>query len=167
LYFSRRQGGFVLRLTYLLLTFLFSFGLFFWWRWWGLAQLWLPLVDDYKGILEEELSSFIGNPISIGQIRVDSDGDDMLWVLENLQLTERSGQSPIQIRQLALTVDWRESLRTLRLQPAEIRLEGVEFILRQQANALPDIQGLTFPLPGQKNTVLNIERQCPHQVEYH
>ncbi|SEA34014.1 TIGR02099 family protein [Thiothrix caldifontis] len=163
MYFSRRQGGFVLRLTYLLLTFFFHWAIFLV-ALVGLAQLWLPLVDDYKGILEEELSSFIGNPISIGQIRVDSDGDDMLWVLENLQLTERSGQSPIQIRQLALTVDWRESLRTLRLQPAEIRLEGVEFILRQQANALPDIQGLTFPLPGQKNTVLNIERQSPIRI---
>ncbi|MBO0615202.1 YhdP family phospholipid transporter [Thiothrix fructosivorans] len=163
MYFSRRQGGFVLRLTYLLLTFFFHWAIFLV-ALFGLAQLWLPMVNDYKGILESELSDFVGNQINIGQIRVDSDGDGLLWVLENLQLTEPSGQSPIQIRQLALTVDWRESLRTLRLQPAEIKLEGVEFILRQQANALPDIQGLRFPLPGQKNTVLNIERQSPIRI---
>lgn len=163
MYFSRGQGGFALRLTYLLLTFFFHWAIFLV-ALVGLAQLWLPMVNDYKGILESELSSFVGNQINIGQIRVDSDGDGLLWVIENLQLTEPSGQSPIQIRKLALTVDWRESLRTLRLQPAEIKLEGVEFILRQKANALPDIQGLSFPLPGQKNTVLNIERQSPIRI---
>ncbi|MDQ5770405.1 YhdP family phospholipid transporter [Thiothrix subterranea] len=164
MYFSRRQGGFVLRLTYLLLTFLFHWAIFLV-ALVGLAHLWLPMVDDYKGILEQELSSFVGNPISIGQIRVDHDSEDLRWVLENLQLTDdTSGQSPIQIRQLSLTVDWRESLRTLRLQPADIVLEGVEFILRQEANALPEVQGLRFPLPGQKNTALNIERQSPIRI---
>ncbi|WML90873.1 DUF3971 domain-containing protein [Thiothrix lacustris] len=163
MYFSRRQGGFVLRLTYLLLTFFFHWAIFLV-ALVGLAQLWLPMVNDYKGILEAELSGFVGNQINIGQIRVDSDGDDLLWVIDNLQLTEPSGESPIFIRQLALTLDWRESLRTLRLQPAEVKLEGVEFILRQSANELPDIQGLRFPLPGQKNTVLNIERQSPIRI---
>lgn len=163
MYFSRRQNGFVLRLTYLLLTFLFDWAIFLV-ALVGLAHLWLPMIDDYKGILEQELSSFVGNQISIGQIRVDHDSEEWRWVLENLQLTEASGQAPIQIRQLSLTVDWRESLRTLRLQPADIVLEGVEFILRQEANALPDVQGLHFPLPGQKNTALNIERQSPIRV---
>jgi uncharacterized protein (TIGR02099 family) len=153
----------VLRLAYWLLTFLFHWTILLV-ALLGLARLWLPMVNDYKGILESELSRFVGNQINIGQMRVDNDGDDLLWVLENLQLTEPSGQSPIQIRQLVLTVDWRESLRTLSLQPAEIKLEGVEFILRQQAHELPDIQGLTFPLPGQKNTVLNIERQSPLRI---
>ncbi|UOG91430.1 MAG: hypothetical protein L3K52_14690 [Candidatus Thiothrix sulfatifontis] len=163
MYFSRRQGGFVLRLTYLLLTFFFHWAILLV-ALVGLAHLWLPMVDDYKGILEQELSSFVGNPISIGQIRVDRDSEALRWVLEDLQLTDASGQSPIQIRQLSLTVDWRESLRTLRLQPADIVLEGVEFILRQEANALPEVQGLRFPLPGQKNTALNIERQSPIRI---
>ena len=163
MYFSRRAGGFVLRLSYLLLTFFFHWAIFLV-ALVGFAQLWLPMVNDYKGILEAELSDFVGNQINIGQIRVDSDGDDLLWVIDNLQLTEPSGESPIFIRQLALTLDWRESLRTLRLQPAEVKLEGVEFILRQKANELPDIQGLRFPLPGQKNTVLNVERQSPIRI---
>ncbi|OQX13221.1 MAG: hypothetical protein BWK73_12580 [Thiothrix lacustris] len=163
MYFSRRQGGFVLRLTYLLLTFFFHWAILLV-ALVGLAHLWLPMVDDYKGILEQELSSFVGNPVSIGQIRVDRDSEALRWVLDDLQLTDASGQAPIQIRQLSLTVDWRESLRTLRLQPADIVLEGVEFILRQEANALPEVQGLHFPLPGQKNTALNIERQSPIRI---
>lgn len=164
MYFSRRQGGFVLRLTYLLLTFLFHWAIVLV-ALVGLAHLWLPMVDDYKGILEHELSRFVGNSISIGQIRVDHDSEELRWVLDNLQLTDdTSGQSPIQIRQLSLSVDWRESLRTLRLQPADIVLEGVEFVLRQEANSLPEVQGLRFPLPGQKNTALNIERQSPIRI---
>ena len=163
MYFSRKRGGVVLRIAYLLLSFFFHWAIFLV-ALVGLVQLWLPMVNDYKGILEAELSDFVGNQINIGQIRVDNDGDDLLWVIDNLQLTEPSGESPIFIRQVALTVDWRESLRTLRLQPADVKLEGVEFILRHQANALPDIQGLTFPLPGQKNTALNIERQSPIRI---
>ena len=92
------------------------------------------------------------------------DSEKPRWIMQDLQLTEPDGHSPIHIQQLVLTLDWRESLRTLRLQPADIQLEGVEFILRQAANQLPEVQGLHFPLPGQKNTALNIERQSPIRV---
>lgn len=163
-FFSRRtQGGFVLRLTYLLLTLFFHLAIFLV-ALVGLANFWLPMVEDYKGLLEKELSDFVGNRVSIGQIRVDRDSQDPRWILEDLQLIEPSDQSPIHIQQLALTLDWRESLRTLRLQPADIELEGVEFTLRQEADALPTVQGLSFPLPGQKNTALNIERQSPIRI---
>lgn len=164
MYFSSGQGGFVVRLTYLLLTFFFHLAIFLV-ALVGLANFWLPMVDDYKGILEKELSDFVGNQISIGSIRVDRDSEDPRWIMENLQLTEPSGQSPIHIQQLALTLDLRESLRTLRLQPAEIQLEGVEFVLRQEAEGLPTVEGLQFPLPGQKNSALNIERKSPIRVD--
>lgn len=85
-------------------------------------------------------------------------------MIDNLQLTEPSGESPIFIRQVALTVDWRESLRTLRLQPADVKLEGWNSSCATKPNALPDIQGLSFPLPGRKNTALNIERQSPIRI---
>jgi uncharacterized protein YhdP len=154
------QGGFVLRLTYLLLTLFFHFAVFLV-ALVGLANFWLPMVGDYKDVLEKELSSFVGNQITIGRIRVDRESPSPRWVLENLQLTEKSGTAPIHIQRLALTLDWRESLRTLRLQPADIRLEGVEFILKQEGDKLPEVQGLQFPLPGQSNTALNIERKSP------
>lgn len=158
-----RQGGFVVRLTYLLLTFFFHLAIFVV-ALVGLAHYWLPMVDDYKGILEKELSDFVGNQVSIGRIRVDRNSEEPRWIIENLQLTEPDNFSLIHIDQLALTLDWRESLRTLRLQPAEIQLEGVEFVLSQQPDELPEVRGLSFPLPGQKNTALNIERKSPIRV---
>jgi uncharacterized protein YhdP len=154
------QGGFVLRLTYLLLTLFFHIAIFLV-ALVGLANFWLPMVGDYKDVLEKELSSFVGNQITIGKIRVDRESENPRWIMENLQLTEKSGYAPIHIRQLALSLDWRESLRTLRLQPGDIRLEDVEFILRQEGENLPEVQGLSFPLPGQSNTALNIERKSP------
>lgn len=163
MYFYRGQGGFVLRLTYLLLTFFFHLAIFLV-ALVGLAHFWLPMVGDYKEVLEKELSSFVGSQISIGQIRVDPDSESPRWIMENLQLTEADGYSPIHIQQLALTLDWRESLRTLRLQPADIQLEGVEFALYQQSGSLPEVRGLRFPLPGQKNTTLNIERKSPIRI---
>lgn len=164
MYFSSGQGGFIIRLTYLLLTFFFHLAIFLV-ALVGLANFWLPMVDDYKGILEKELSDFVGNRISIGSIRVDRDSEDPRWIMENLQLTEASGQSPIHIQKLALTLDLRESLRTLRLQPADVQLEGVEFVLRQDSEGLPIVEGLQFPLPGQKNSALNIERKSPIRVD--
>ncbi|MBU0654845.1 MAG: hypothetical protein KJ914_06870 [Gammaproteobacteria bacterium] len=163
MYFYSGQGGFVVRLTYLLLTFFFHLAIFLV-ALVGLAHYWLPMVDDYKGVLEKELSDFVGNQVSIGQIRVDRDSEEPRWIIENLQLTEPDEYAPIHIQQLALTLDWRESLRTLRLQPAEIQLEGVEFVLSQQPDELPKVRGLTFPLPGQKNTALNIERKAPIRI---
>lgn len=160
---SNKQGGFVLRLTYLLLTWFFHAAIFAV-ALVGLANFWMPLLADYKGVLEKELSGFVGNSVSIGEIRVDRDSETPRWILSNLHLTEDSGYAPIHIEQLALSLDWRESLRTLRLQPADIELRGVEFILRQQGDALPDVQGLSFPLPGQKNTALNVERQSALRI---
>ena len=157
------QGGFVVRLTYLLLTFFFHLAIFLV-ALVGLAHYWFPMVDDYKGILEKELSDFVGNQVSIGQIRVDRDSEEPHWIIENLQLTEPDGYSPIQIQQLTLSLDWQESLRTLRLQPGEVQLEGVEFVLRQRPDELPEVRGLSFPLPGQKNTALDIERKSPIRV---
>lgn len=164
MYFSSGQGGFVIRLTYLLLTLFFHLAIFLV-AMVGLANFWLPMADDYKGVLEKELSDFVGNRISIGRIRVDRGSEDPRWIMEDLRLTEASGQTPIHIQKLALTLDMRESLRTLRLQPARIEVEGVEFVLRQDAGSLPVLEGLTFPLPGQKNTVLNIERQSPILID--
>lgn len=166
MYFSSRrtQGGFVLRLSYVLLTLFFHLAIFLV-ALVGLAHFWLPLVGDYKDVLEQELSSFVGNQVSIGQIRVDRSHTLPRWVLENLQLTEANGHSPIHIRKLSLSLDWRESLRTLRPQPAEVWLEGVEFILNQQGDGLPSVQGLTFPLPGLRNTAINTERRTPLRLD--
>ncbi|QTR49346.1 YhdP family phospholipid transporter [Candidatus Thiothrix anitrata] len=163
LFSSNKQGGFFLRLTYLLLTWFFHAAIFVV-ALVGLANFWMPLLADYKSTLEKELSGFVGNNVTIGEIRVDRNSETPRWILTNLQLTEASGYAPIYIEQLALSLDWRESLRTLRLQPADIELRGVEFVLRQQGDALPDIQGLSFPLPGQKNTALNVERQSALRV---
>jgi uncharacterized protein (TIGR02099 family) len=163
LYSYNGQGGFVVRLVYLLLTVFFHVAIFAV-ALVGLANFWFPLVGDYKGLLEQEMSSFLGNQVSIGLIRVDRNSESPRWIIQDLQLVEPSGEVPIHIRQLALTLDWRESLRTLRLQPAEIQLEGVEFTLNQGKQDLPDVQGLRFPLPGQKNTVLDIERKSPMRV---
>ncbi|MFN3786517.1 MAG: hypothetical protein ACK4RS_06715, partial [Thiothrix sp.] len=154
----------MLRLSYVLLTLFFHLAIFLV-ALVGLAHFWLPLVGDYKDVLEQELSSFVGNPVTIGQIRVDRSQTMPRWVLENLQLTEADGHSPVHIRKLSLSLDWRESLRTLRPQPAEVWLEGVEFILNQQADGLPSVQGLTFPLPGLRNTALNIERRTPLRLD--
>jgi uncharacterized protein (TIGR02099 family) len=164
LFSSSRQAGFVLRLTYLLLTLFFHVAIFFV-ALVGLANFWLPMVGDYKDVLEQELSSFVGNQISIGMIRVDRSSASPRWVMENLQLTEPSGFAPIHIRRLTLTMDMRESLRTLRPQPGDIHIEGVEFILTQKGQDLPQVEGLTFPLPGQSNTALKIERESPIRVD--
>lgn len=163
MYYYSRQGGFIFRLTYLLLTLFFHAAIFLV-ALIGLAHFWLPLVADYKPLLEKELSDFVGNQVSIGGIRIDHDSGELRWMMENLQLTEPSGYSPIYIQKLTLRVDWRESLRTLRLQPSDVRVEGVELILRHHQGELPEVAGLQFPLPGQKNTVLNIERESPIQV---
>lgn len=165
MYFFSRQGGFVVRLTYLLLTFFFHLAIFLV-ALVGLANYWLPMVGDYKGLLEKELSDFVGNQISIGNIRVDRNSESPRWIMEDLQLTEPSGQAPIRIQQLELSLDVRESLRTLRLQPAEIWMKGVEFTLHQDTpEGMPQVQGLHFPLPGQKNTALDIERQSPIRID--
>lgn len=158
-----RQGGFVLRLTYLLLTLFFHIAIFLV-ALVGLANFWLPMVGDYKDVLEQELSSFVGNQVTIGNIRVDRSSTSPRWVMENLQLTESSGFAPIHIQRLTLTMDMRESLRTLRPQPGDIHIEGVEFILTQQGQDLPQVEGLTFPLPGQSSTSLKIERESPIRV---
>lgn len=160
----RRQGGFVLRLGYWVLTLFFHAAIFVV-ALVGLANFWLPLVGDYKDVLEHELSSFVGNRVTIGQIRVDRSHGLPRWLLENLQLTEKNGASPIHIQRLTLSLDWRESLRTLRPQPAALHLEGVELVLVQQPGGLPKVQGLDFPLPGMKNTALNIERRSPIRLE--
>ena len=157
------QSGFFIRITYLLLTLFFHIAIFLV-ALIGLANYWLPMVGDYKDILEKELTSFVGNQITIGKIRVDRESASPRWIFENLQLTETNGFAPIHIQSLELSLDWEESLRTLRLQPADIRLTGVEFTLRQKAEQLPEVAGLTFPLPGQKNTTLNVERKTPINV---
>lgn len=163
LFCCKRQTSLLVRLIYSLLTSFFHIAIFLV-ALVGLANFWLPLVDDYKGILEQEISGFLGNQVTIGSIEVDRNSESPRWIVHDLQLAEPSGEVPIHIQQLALGIDWEESLRTLRLQPADVQLEGVEFILRQTAQGLPDVQGLTFPLPGQKNTALNVERQSPIRV---
>lgn len=164
MYSFNRQGGFVLRLTYLLLTLFFHVAIFFV-ALIGLANFWLPMVGDYKDVLEQELSNFVGNRITIGNIRVDRSSASPRWVMENLQLTEASGYAPIHVQRLTLTLDLRESLRTLRPQPGDIHIEGVELILSQKGQDLPKVEGLTFPLPGQSNTALKIERESPIRVD--
>ena len=47
-------------MTYLLLTNFFHMAIFLV-ALVGLAHFWLPMVDDYKGVLEKELSDFMGN----------------------------------------------------------------------------------------------------------
>lgn len=130
----------------------------------GLVNFGFPLVNDYKGLIEKEISAFLGNTVTIGAIRADRNSETPRWIVSDLQLTDPSGNIPIHIQQLTLTLDWQESLRTLRLQPADINVQGMEFILRQEKNALPTIQGLKFPLPGLKNTALNIERKTPIRI---
>ncbi len=130
----------------------------------GLANFSFPLVNDYKGLIEKEISTFLGNAVTIGNIRVDRTSAIPRWLVSDLQLAESSGDVPIHIQQVALILDWYESLRTLRLQPADIEVQGAEFTLRQAKNALPDVQGLKFPLPGLKNTVLKTERKSPIRV---
>ena len=160
---SRKSPGLIIKLLYLTLTFIFHFAIFCV-ALLGLANFWLPFVDDYKEVIEKEVSDFLGNKVTIGKISVDRNSESPRWLIHDLQLTDKSGDIPIHIRQLALTVDWEESLRTLRLQPADIDLRGVEFILRQEKDALPKVQGLTFPLPGLKNTALDVERHSPIRV---
>lgn len=163
LFCCKKQTSLVVRLIYTLLTSFFHIAIFLV-ALVGLANFWLPLVDDYKGILEQEVSSFLGNSVTIGRIEVDRNSESPRWILHDLQLTDRSGDIPIHIQQLALGIDWEESVRTLRLQPADIQLEGVEFILHQTEQGIPNVQGLSFPLPGQKNTALNVERRSPIRV---
>lgn len=127
----------------------------------GLAHIWLPVVADYKWVIEKEVSDFVGNPVTIESIAVDWQSEAPRWVLNNLQLYDEHGGAQIAVEKLYLTLDRRESLRTVRLQPRDVRVENVTFRVVQQSAGNFTVPGLVFPLPGQSNLQLGTTRETP------
>lgn len=127
----------------------------------GLAHIWLPIVADYKWVIEKEVSDFVGNPVTIESIAVDWQSEAPRWVLNNLQLYDENDVVQIEVDKLYLTLDRRESLRTVRLQPRDVRVENVKFRVVQQQAGNFIVPGLVFPLPGQSNLQLGTTRQTP------
>jgi uncharacterized protein YhdP len=130
----------------------------------GLVLYWLPAIDDYKWLIEREVSAYVGNQVKVDKIRVNHGEGAPTWSLEGVHLIEANGDSPIHIKKLTLGFDWQESLRTLQAQPSVVEVDGVELVLRQGKD-IPDLKGLEFPLPGQQTSVINTTRQTPIRVQ--
>lgn len=163
MFFCKKRHGFWLSLTHEILalvfnTFVLLIAII------GLLLYWLPAIDDYKWLIEREVSSYVGNQVKIDKIRVNHGDGAPTWSLEGVHLIEANGDSPIHIKKLTLGFDWQESLRTLQPQPSLVNVEGVELVLRQGKD-IPDVKGLEFPLPGQQKSLINTTRQSPIRVQ--
>ena len=140
--------GFILQPTFLLLRIFYRLLVFFIIVI-GLSNYWMPLVTGYKQTIEKEASSFLGTQVQIGDISYDDSKQEPRWVLHDVVLSDNNDASQkAQIKELSMTLDTVESLRTIRIQPAKIQASGVDVVLVQSSNSQFKINGLTLPIAG-------------------
>ena len=91
MFFCRKRHGFWLSLTHEILalvfnTFVLLIAII------GLVLYWLPAIDDYKWLIEREVSSYVGNQVKIDKIRVNHGDGAPTWSLEGVHLIEANGE---------------------------------------------------------------------------
>ena len=140
--------GFILQPTFLLLRIFYRL-LVFLIIVIGFSSYWMPLVTGYKQAIEKEASSFLGTQVQIGDISYDNTKQEPRWVLHNVVLSDYDDASKTaQIKELSMTLDTVESLRTIRIQPAKIQASGVDVTLTQGSKSEFQVNGLTLPIAG-------------------
>ena len=115
----------------------------------GLSAYWIPLVGNYKQLIENEASHYLGTQVKIGDISYDTDSGTPRWKLRNVVLQDnKDAKHKIKIDQLSMSLDITESLRSIRIQPDKIKANGVDVTLTQNKKGALHLEGLPLPIIG-------------------
>lgn len=143
-----RSQGFLLRPTFFLLR-VFYRSLIFLIIIVGLSSYWLPLITGYKHLIETEASSYLGTQVTIGNVRYDIESEKPRWILNHVSLKDNKDKNKeLKINELSMTLDLAETLRTIRVQPANIQASGVDVTVTQSDAGSFHVNGLTLPIAG-------------------
>lgn len=139
--FVLRPSLFLLRVSYRLLIFILLLL--------GFSHYWLPLIEGYQQSIETEAGHFLDNIVSIGSINYDYRTQQPRLVLSDVQLSDKHDPDKfIKIARVSMSFDIKESLRTFRVQPAQILASGVEATIYQNQQGEFHINGLKLPIAG-------------------
>jgi len=131
-----------------------------------LALFWLPIIGEFKGAIEEEISDYLGSPVTIGKILFKTEKNKSHWVFKNIQLHDQQGKKALmRLNEFSFSLDHIESLRTVRFQPEKVSAKGGHLTLIQAPNGDLRVDGLKLPLPGfnsgaGRNTALILDLQA-------
>lgn len=115
----------------------------------GLALFWLPIIGEYKEAIEEEISDYLGSPVTIGKILFKAEKNKPHWIFKNIQLHDQQGKKTlIRLNEFSFSLDHIESLRTIRFQPEKVTAKGGYLTVVQARNGDLRVDGLKLPLPG-------------------
>ncbi|HHC74379.1 MAG TPA: hypothetical protein ENK78_04850, partial [Thiothrix sp.] len=115
----------------------------------GLALFWLPIISEYKGAIEAEISDYLGSPVTIGNIIIKRENNKAHWTLKNIQLYDQHGEKTLmRLNELHFSLDHIESLRTTRFQPEKVTVKGGYLTIIQAPNGSVRVDGLKLPPPG-------------------
>lgn len=111
----------------------------------SIARLFISDVETYRLDIEQFASAFLDHPVKIDSMDARFVGLTPTLVFDNVRMLDVQGKRElISFKEARLGISVMESLRTEKVVPGKLVIEGVNFVITRQQDGQINIQGIDF-----------------------